>query len=151
MAVALVACGGGRDEPPPSPRAGPIGVGGALDPSIPNGNELYVHSDGGVTEPLRRAVETALVHALKTARPCMEGIYGTVFAEIDFDAAGRPTRAHIRSPLLEGSPIAKCMEKELATMSIGKADGPVRVTYPVRNVPSAEQVKEAADIVKRAL
>jgi hypothetical protein len=149
--VFLIGCDRPDDPTAAAAPMAPTSVGGALDPTLPDGNELSISSQAGVREPLRRAVETALVKAMAKARPCMDGIYGSVFAEVELGRTGTVTRAHIASPLLEDSPIAKCMEAELATMTVGKVEAPVSVRYPVRNMPSDEQLREAAGIVKQAL
>jgi hypothetical protein len=150
LLVFLIGCGDRTDVAVVAPTA-PLTVGGALDSKLPDGNELSISSAAGVREPLRRSVEAALAKAMAKARPCMEGIYGSVFAEIELGLTGAVTRARIQSPLLEDTPIAKCMESELQTMTIGKVEAAVSVRYPVRNMPSAEQIREAAGIVKGAL
>lgn len=152
LAMLLAACG--HDDPKavardPNFRAS---FTGSVDPKLPDGHELSISAGVDITDDLRRSVESALTTAMKTARPCMDGIYGTVFAEATFDATGKVTRAHVASPLLEGSPIAKCIETELGKMQIGRVDGaPIELRYPVRNMPSAEQMKDVASGLQKAL
>lgn len=154
--VLLLACGcRDRDsttEPGPRDPNFRASVSGSLDPTLPDGRELTITARAELADPLRRSIEAALGTAMKTARPCMEGIYGTVFAEIELDGTGNVTKSVVKSPLLEGSPIAKCIEAELAKMKLGKLEGaPIEIRYPIRNMPSSEQMKEAAEIVKQAL
>ena len=147
--LVLAACEGRPDAPPPGP---PTAVAGSLDPKLPYGGELTISAGAGITDDVRHRIETALTAALEPALACMDGIYGTVFAELTLDASGEPARAHVASPLLEGTPIAACIERELAKMQVGKLDGaPVEVRYPVRNMPSQQQMQQAADVIQHAM
>ncbi len=148
--VLLVACGSRDDRPvtrDPNFRAS---VSGSLDPKFPFGNELSISAGDDVTDPLRRSVETAMTGALKEAATCMEGIYGTAPIEVELDATGKVTKAKITSELLRDTPIATCIEKALAKMQIGAVKGaPIRISYPVRNMPSEQQIRDAAEIFKK--
>jgi hypothetical protein len=151
LAVLLVACGrSGEDKPAPRDPSFRASHTGSLDPKLPDGSELTISAAVDITDGLRAAVETALAPVMIRARSCKDTIAGTVFAEIELDAKGVVTRATVRSsPLLEGTPIAKCIETELAKMNIGPVQGaPIRINVPVTNNPLPEQ--PATDLVKRA-
>jgi hypothetical protein len=150
--VGLAACGGGP-EPEQAPREAPRSVSGSLDPELPYGSELSISASAPVTDALRGRIEAQLRTALAQAMPCMDGIYGTAWVDVELDAKGGVTTAALRREgLLAGTPIATCIETALKTMKIGAVDGaPVHLGYPVRNMPSAAQIKEAGEIVKQAM
>ncbi len=125
---------------------------GSLDSKFPFGNELSISAGDDITEALRRSVETAMRPALTEAMTCMQGIYGTAPVEVELDASGKVTKAKIARGLLEGTPIAECIEKAFGKMQIGAVQGaPIRISYPVRNMPSTEQVRDTAELLKKAL
>jgi hypothetical protein len=152
LLVLLVACGPARDDVPvtrdPNFRASHTG---SLDPTFPFGNELTLSLGDDVTEPLRKSVETAMRGALGEAAKCMEGIYGTAPLEVELDASGKVTKAKITKGLIQDTPIAACIEKAFSTMQIGAVTkgAPVRISYPVRNMPSADQIRDAAEMLKK--
>jgi hypothetical protein len=54
--------------------------------------------------------------------------------------------------LLDGTPIAECVEKAFGKMQIGAMKRTsIRISYPVRNVPSAEQLRDTARVLHKAL
>ncbi|MBA2542754.1 MAG: hypothetical protein H0V17_24125 [Deltaproteobacteria bacterium] len=125
---------------------------GSLDPKLPSGSELTISLGTDITEALRRTVETELRAALAKAATCMEGIYGTSPLELEIDAAGKVTKAKAMLGPLSDSPITACIETAFTAMKIGAVQGaPLRISYPVRNMPSDQQVREASDLIKRGL
>lgn len=148
-----IACGDSKPDEParrhPDFRAS---YSGAVDSKLPDGRELIVSAGVELADDRRRAIESALGAALAKAMPCMEGIIGTAPTEIELDGAGNVVKARVTRELLGGTPIAECIETALRSMRIGAIAGtPIRISYPVRNMPSAEQMREAAEIVKQSL
>lgn len=114
---------------------------GSLDATLPFGNELTITAGTDITEPLQRAVERELERVLPDALACMEGIYGTAWTETTFDASGAVTTTNTAL-------LGDCIDPVLRTMSLGPVEGaPVVVRYPVRNMPSAQQLEEAARLL----
>jgi len=153
MTVLASACGrqqdGQQDNPARSTGYG-LSHAGSLDPNLPDGRDLTISAAVSITDGLLKRVEVELGVAARKARACMEGIYGTAWTDLELDRTGQVTRAAVRKEgLLAGTPIGACIEDALKTMQIGVVEGaPIRIGYPVRNTPSAEQIKEAAEIVK---
>jgi len=151
MTVAVGACRqhDRQDEPARSTGHG-LSYAGSLDPNLPDGRDLTISAGVSITDGLVKRVETELGVAARSARTCMEGIYGTAWTDIELDRTGKVTRAAVRKEgLLAGTPIGACIEDALKTMQIGVVEGaPIRIGYPVRNTPSAKQIKEAAEILK---
>lgn len=146
----LVACGSPDDKPATRDPNFRAAVTGSLDPKLPFGNELTISAATDVTDPLRRSIETAMLVAIADAAKCMEGIYGTAPFEVELDASGKVVKAKVSSGLLEGTPIATCIEAAFGKMQIGKVSGaPIQISYPVRNLPSAQQLQDAAQLLKK--
>jgi hypothetical protein len=152
IVLLLVSCGS-RDDGPHTWQPGePAYVTGTLDPKIPFGNELSIQANHEITDDLRRALETGMRSALVDAAACMQGIYGTAPFEMVFDATGKVTKSKVTSGLLQDTPIAACIETAFAKLQLGPVKGsPLVVHYPVRNMPNAEQLRGAAEIIKGSL
>ncbi|HEU0032118.1 MAG TPA: hypothetical protein VFQ53_15900 [Kofleriaceae bacterium] len=153
LLVTIASCARTEEAPPSAERAPEFraSYGGSLT-KLADGGELVITARDELRDPTRQALEIELDRAMARARPCMEGIYGTVFAHLELDANGRVTKSHVESPLLEGTPIARCIEDALRTMTAGKLAGaPIEIRYPVRNMPSAQQVQEAAAMIQKSL
>jgi hypothetical protein len=62
------------------------------------------------------------------------------------------TKAKVTQGLLSDTPIAACIESAFAKIQLGAVQGaPIRISYPVRNMPSDQQMREAAEIIKGAM
>jgi hypothetical protein len=95
-------------------------------------------------------VVAALAPRLEKASACMGGIYGTAFVEVAFAPSGETTSARFASKnQLPVDQLLKdtCVLSELRAAKI--APGPVEIvaSFPVRNMPSHDQMKKAADAV----
>jgi hypothetical protein len=154
LSIALAAaagCRGSTDDRPvvrdPDFRAS---YSGSLDRELPHGADLRISASVELADERRQALEAALRRALAGALPCMEGVFGTAPTQIELDATGNVVKAEVTSELLSGTPIADCIEAALRTMQVGPVEGaPITISYPVRNLPSSEQMKEAAELLQR--
>jgi hypothetical protein len=93
-------------------------------------------------------VVAALAPRLEKSAACMGGIYGTAFVEVAFAPSGETTSARFASKnQLPVDQLLKdtCVLSELRAAKI--APGPVEIvaSFPVRNMPSHDQMKKAAD------
>ncbi len=93
-------------------------------------------------------VVAALAPRLDKSATCMGGIYGTAFVEVAFAPSGETTSARFASKnQLPVDQLLKdtCVLSELRTAKI--APGPVEIvaSFPVRNMPSHDQMKKTAD------
>lgn len=150
LPVVLVAACGPPDEVPrtvdPSVRSA---VTGSLDPALPFGNELTIAMTGAVSEQVRRAIEAGIRKIQPEVAACMEGIFGTAPLEATIDVRGKVT-AKVTTGLLRDTPIAACIERAWGKLAIGAVKGaPIEIRYPVRNMPSAEQMREAAGLLRQ--
>jgi hypothetical protein len=152
LLFAILACGEPREQPVTRDPDFHSSLRGSLDPKFPYGSELSISNRTQVTETLRRTIESAMRDALARAMTCMDGVYGSAPMELEIDATGKVTKAKVTQGLLSDTPIAACIEAAFGKMQIGAVQGaPIQIFYPVRNMPSDQQMREAAELLKRGL
>lgn len=93
-------------------------------------------------------VVAALAPRLGKSSSCMGGIYGTAFVEVAFAPSGETTSARFASKnQLPVDQLLKdtCVLSELRAAKIGPGPVEIVASFPVRNMPSHDQMKKAAD------
>jgi hypothetical protein len=101
--------------------------------------------------PTRHDVAFSIGAVLKEAKACMEGIGATAFVSWQVNPDGSASDVRYDPPpngLDVGVVIGPCLLEVVKKTRVAPYDGqPVRVRYPFRNLPTAEQMRDVAKML----